>query len=133
MRGRALGVESEGRPAGKAMMRAGIVAVIALAVVLAACGDTTAPPEPAAEAAPAATAAPALPTATDTPAPPPTPTTQPTATQAPQPAATPTPPPAPARAAAVDFSLPSAQGPQYTLSSFAGQQPVVVVFYRAFW
>ncbi|MCY3912399.1 MAG: hypothetical protein OXG43_04020 [Chloroflexi bacterium] len=114
-------------------MRAGIVAVIALAVVLAACGDTAAPAAPVAEAAPTATEAPVPPTATDTPAPPPAPTPQPTATQAPQPAATPTPPPAPARAAAVDFSLPSAQGPQYTLSSFAGQQPVVVVFYRAFW
>ena len=65
--------------------------------------------------------------------PPPAPTPQPTAAPAQQPPATPTPPPAPARAAAVDFSLPSAQGPQYTLSSFAGQQPVVVVFYRAFW
>ena len=91
-------------------MRAGIVAVIALAVVLAACGDTAAPAETAAEVTPAATQAPAPPTATDTPA-----------------------PAAPARAAAVDFSLPSAQGPQYTLNSFAGQQPVVVVFYRAFW
>ena len=77
--------------------------------------------------------APAPPTATDTPAPPPAPTPEPTATAAPEPAATSAPPPAPARPAAVDFSLPSAQGPQYTLSSFAGQQPVVVVFYRAFW
>jgi len=105
------------------MVRVGIIALIALAVVLTACGDTTAPAEPA------ATAAPAPPTATDTPAPPPEPTPQPTATAAPEPAAT----PAPERPAAVDFSLPSAQGPQYTLSSFAGQQPVVVVFYRAFW
>ena len=113
------------------MLRLGIISLIALAVVLAACGDTPAPAEPAAEAAPAATAAPAPPTATDTPAPAPTP--QPAATAAPEPAATSAPPPAPARPAAVDFSLPSAQGPQYTLSSFAGQQPVVVVFYRAFW
>ncbi|MCY4111544.1 MAG: hypothetical protein OXF96_06350 [Chloroflexi bacterium] len=114
-----------------AKLRVGIVAAIALTVVLAACGDTTAPAEPVAESAPAATAASAPATATA--APPPAPTPQPTATQAPQPAATPTPPPAPARPVAVDFSLPSAQGPQYTLSSFAGQQPVVVVFYRAFW
>ena len=115
------------------MVRVGIVAMVALALVLAACGDTAAPVEPAAEAAPAATEAAAPPTATDTPAAPPAPTPQPTAVAASQPAATPTPPPAPAREAAVDFSLPSAQGPQYTLSSFAGQQPVVVVFYRAFW
>ena len=112
------------------MLRLGIISLIALAVVLAACGDSPAPAEPAAEAAPAVTAAPAPPTATDTPAPPPAPTPQPTATAAPEPAATPAPA---ARPAAVDFSLPSAQGPQYTLSSFAGQQPVVVVFYRAFW
>ena len=31
------------------------------------------------------------------------------------------------------FSLPSAQGPSYTLDSFAGSQNVVLVFYRAFW
>jgi len=132
-RGHALGVEFEGRPAESVSVRIGIVAVLAFAVVLAACGDTAAPAAPTVEAASTATEAPAPPTATDTPAPPPSPTPQPTPTPAPQPAATPTPPPAPARPAAVDFSLPSAQGPQYTLSSFAGQQPVVVVFYRAFW
>ena len=115
------------------MVRVGIIAVVVMAVVLAACGDTTAPAEPAAEAAPAATEAPAPPTATDTPAPPTAATAQPTPAPVSQETAAPTPPPAPARAAAVDFSLPSAQGPQYTLSSFAGQQPVVVVFYRAFW
>ena len=70
-------------------------------------------------------------TAASTPTPQPTPTPEPTPT--PQPTPTPTSAPAPARAAAVDFSLPSAQGPQYTLSAFQGQQPVVVVFYRAFW
>ncbi len=116
-------------------MIAAFIAVAATAVVLTACGEAAEPAESAAGAAVATevAAAPAPPTATDTPAPPPAPTPQPTPTPVPQPPATPTPPPAPARAAAVDFSLPSAQGPQYTLSSFAGQQPVVVVFYRAFW
>ena len=103
-------------------MVAAFIAVAAAAVVLTACGEDAEPAAPAAEVKYAAIEAPAPPTATDTPAP----TPQPTTTSAPQ-------PPAPAMAAAVNFSLPSAQGPQYTLSSFAGQRPVVVVFYRAFW
>ena len=107
-------------------MIAAFIAVAAAAVVLTACGEDAEPAAPAAEVKYAAIEAPAPPTATDTPAPPPAPTPQPTTTSAPQ-------PPAPAMAAAVNFSLPSAQGPQYTLSSFAGQRPVVVVFYRAFW
>ena len=107
-------------------MVAAFIAVAAAAVVLTACGEDAEPAAPAAEVKSAAIEAPAPPTSTDTPAPPPAPTPQPTATSVPQPAA-------PARAAAVDFSLPSAQGPQYTLNSFTGQQPVVVVFYRAFW
>ena len=114
-------------------MIAACIAVAAAAVVLTACGEDAEPAAPAAEVKYAAIEAPAPPTATDTPAPPPAPTPQPTPTSDPQPPATPTPPPAPARTAAVGFSLPSAQGPQYTLNSFAGQQPVVVVFYRAFW
>jgi cytochrome oxidase Cu insertion factor (SCO1/SenC/PrrC family) len=114
-------------------MVAAFIAVAAAAVVLTACGEDAEPAAPAAEVKYAATEAPAPPTATDTPAPPPAPTPQATPASVPQPPATPTPPAAPARAAAVDFSLPSAQGPQYTLNSFAGQQPVVVVFYRAFW
>ena len=108
-------------------MIAACIAVAAAAVVLTACGEDAEPAAPAAEVKYAAIEAPAPPTATDTPAPPPAPTPQPTPTiRCPQ-------PPAPARTAAVGFSLPSAQGPQYTLNSFAGQQPVVVVFYRAFW
>ena len=105
----------------------GVMVLVAtvLTLTLAACGEDAATAETAAESTPAATQAPAL-AATEAPAtPPPAPTSQATAA--------PTEPPAPARPAAVDFSLPSAQGPQYTLSSFAGQQPVVVVFYRAFW
>ena len=34
---------------------------------------------------------------------------------------------------AVPFTLPSAQGPSYSLSSFQGNKNLVVVFYRAFW
>lgn len=123
----------------------GVMVLVAtvLTLTLAACGEATEPAQPATEAAPAATAAevtpaattaPATPTATEAPAPsPPTPTPQPTAALSPHPPITPPPPQDPARPTAVDFSLPSAQGPQYSLSSFTGQQPVVVVFYRAFW
>ena len=126
------------RDLGMRMTPVAVLVVAALAFVLAACGDTAAPAETAAEATPATTQATAPATATEAPAPPPpTPTPQPTAAPVSQataaPTAAPTEPPAPARPTAVDFSLPSAQGPQYTLSSFAGQQPVVVVFYRAFW
>ena len=78
---------------------------IVLAAVLSACGGE---PEP-----------------TNTPAP----TTAATPPASPEPTAQAT----PAGPPAIDFSLPSTQGPEYTLSSFAGQQPVVVVFYRAFW
>ncbi len=31
------------------------------------------------------------------------------------------------------FTLPSAQGPEISLASYAGDKNVVVVFYRAFW
>lgn len=121
------------RDLGMRMTPVVVLVVAALAFVLAACGDTAAPAETAAQSTPAATQAPA-PAATEPPAPPPpTPTPQPTAALTPHPPITPPPTQDPARPAAVDFSLPSAQGPQYTLSSFAGQQPVVVVFYRAFW
>jgi hypothetical protein len=34
---------------------------------------------------------------------------------------------------APDFTLPSANGPDVTLSALSAQQPVVLVFYRAFW
>ena len=32
-----------------------------------------------------------------------------------------------------DFTLPSTEGPDYTLSEYRGKQPVLVVFYRAYW
>ena len=34
---------------------------------------------------------------------------------------------------APDFTLPSANGPDVTLSELSADQPVVLVFYRAFW
>ena len=34
---------------------------------------------------------------------------------------------------APDFTLPSVQGVEYTLSQFRGEKPVAVVFYRAYW
>jgi len=54
------------------------------------------------------------------------------------PAAEPTEPvlintPVPVANLAPDFTLPSIQGPEYTLSSFKGDKPVLVVFYRAYW
>ncbi|MBT3995224.1 MAG: redoxin domain-containing protein [Chloroflexi bacterium] len=41
--------------------------------------------------------------------------------------------PGPVSNIAPDFKLPSIQGAEYTLSQFRGEQPVVVVFYRAYW
>jgi hypothetical protein len=41
--------------------------------------------------------------------------------------------PVPVSNVAPDFTLPSVQGSEYTLSSFRGEQPVAVVFYRAYW
>ncbi len=34
---------------------------------------------------------------------------------------------------APDFTLPNANGPEVTLSDLSAEQPVVLVFYRAFW
>ncbi len=41
--------------------------------------------------------------------------------------------PGPVSNIAPDFTLPSIQGSEYTLSQFRGEKPVVVVFYRAYW
>ncbi len=41
--------------------------------------------------------------------------------------------PGPVSVLAPDFTLPSIQGPEYTLSEYRGKQPVLVVFYRAYW
>lgn len=41
--------------------------------------------------------------------------------------------PGPVANLAPDFRLPSIQGPEYALSDFRGEQPVLVVFYRAYW
>jgi hypothetical protein len=41
--------------------------------------------------------------------------------------------PSPVTNLAPDFTLPSVQGTEYTLSQFRGDKPVAVVFYRAYW
>jgi hypothetical protein len=41
--------------------------------------------------------------------------------------------PVPVANTAPDFTLPSVQGGEYTLSQFRGEKPVAVVFYRAYW
>ena len=41
--------------------------------------------------------------------------------------------PGPVADLAPDFTLPSIEGPEYTLSQYRGKQPVAVVFYRAYW
>ena len=41
--------------------------------------------------------------------------------------------PGPVAMLAPDFTLPSIEGPEYTLSEYRGKQPVLVVFYRAYW
>ena len=91
------------------MLRAAIAAaLLSSLLVLAACGSAG---EPAATAAPAATESPTAAAAGDN------------ATNAVQP---------PARLAA-NFALPSATGDTVSLSSFAGDKNVVLVFYRGFW
>ena len=37
------------------------------------------------------------------------------------------------RPLAPDFTLPNANGPEVTLSELSAEQPVILVFYRAFW
>lgn len=70
----------------------------------------------------------------------PIPAPDPTATEKPsqEAAAEPTEPPlintpSPVMNLAPDFTLPSVQGDEYTLSQFRGDKPVAVVFYRAYW
>jgi len=41
--------------------------------------------------------------------------------------------PVPVANLAPDFRLPSIEGAEHTLSDFRGEQPVLVVFYRAYW
>ena len=41
--------------------------------------------------------------------------------------------PSPVANTAPDFTLPSIQGVNYSLSQFRGERPVAVVFYRAYW
>lgn len=41
--------------------------------------------------------------------------------------------PSPVANLAPDFTLPSVQGIEYSLSQFRGDKPVAVVFYRAYW
>ncbi len=115
--------------------------IAAVFVVLVACGSEspgqTDPQGRPVSAAPAATSvvatkAPA-PVATDTP------TVAPTATDEPDermdeednPELVNT--PGPVAKLAPDFTLPSIDGQRYTLSEYRGQQPVLVVFYRAYW
>jgi hypothetical protein len=80
--------------------------------------QTPAPPDLL--ASPAPTAPTATPVPTQTPAPLPT-----------EPVLINT--PVPIENLAPDFTLPSIKGDEYTLSQFRGKQPVVIVFYRAYW
>ena len=78
-------------------------------------------------------AATSVPEATEVPAP----TAVPEATATPAPTAPPTatePPAAePPQDLAIDFSLPSASGETVSLSSYRGQQTVILVFSRGLW
>ena len=103
-----------------------IFLIAAMFVVTTACGGSSDSGSPADAAEDLFTAAPTVaPTSPDTP-------------QATEPAAEPTEPPlintpGPVSNTAPDFTLPSVQGTDFTLSQFQGEKPVAVVFYRGYW
>ena len=110
-----------------------ILLIVGLFVLTTACGaaESDAPASDPVESLPAA-AAERSPTATTAGSE----LTQPTSTIDAIP--TPTEPPlvntpGPASKLAPDFTLPSIQGTENTLSQFRGDKPVAVVFYRAYW
>ncbi len=93
-----------------------IATVLATSIMaMIACGPAAEPQpeEPVATAAPAATSAPAATASVSTSAP--------------------TEPAAPAAMLAPTFELPSGTGGTVSLTSFAGDKNVVLVFYRGFW
>ena len=102
-----------------------LVAAVALISLAVACGtepEARPTPEAPAEATVEQTAVPtAVPTPTE--APPPTET----------PTATATPTAEPPQDLAIDFTLPSARGVDVTLSSYRGEQAVILVFSRGLW
>jgi hypothetical protein len=94
-------------------------------------GDAPQPKDPAKPLTP-------LVRVTPTPTPAKEPTSEDPALTSPTPVPDPTEPPlintpVPVSNIAPDFTLPSIQGPEYTLSQFRGEKPVAVVFYRAYW
>lgn len=100
----------------RALACLGVIAALSLAVLaLAACGSAAQPTDDA----PATTAAP-----TTVPA---------TATPDSGSGSADTPDPEPQGRVAPKFTLPSATGGAVSLDSFAGDQNVVLVFYRGFW
>ena len=100
--------------------------IAAMFVLTAACGSSSTNPTPSAveeamaEVEPTAGSGTSPPTSVSNPSPPPT---EPPLINTPVPVAN----------TAPDFTLPSVQGVEYTLSQFRGEKPVAVVFYRAYW
>ena len=103
-----------------------IFLIAAMFAVIAACGGSSDSDFPTDAAEDLVTSAPTIaPTSPDTP-------------QAKEPTAEPTEPPlintpGPVLNTAPDFTLPSVQGTDFTLSQFQGEKPVAVVFYRGYW